>query len=317
MKIALILARYLYSTKKLELPGIGIFYMDPSVIIEPDIDKNSKAEPVSGIRFEYHPQLKESIELTDYIAAKTGKIKALAAADLDSHLGLGLQFLNIGKPFVLEGIGQLIKTQAGQLEFSAGLLQPAVLKDQENWQPMADHSAQSGENDYKDLLNTRRDSVQWKKPAAIFLIVAGLGVAIWGGYTIYKNNTGTDTSVLAKESAGALSKPAASQSPVPQPATSTPASDTSTTSTIPAYPNTTPPVSGMYKFVIETAGRQRAFTRYQKLKGLPTDVKMETSDSINFKLYFLLAANPADTARLLDSLRTNYTPKWSKAFIDR
>ena len=34
--------------------------------------------------------------------AQTGKIKALASADLESYLELAQQFLNIGKPYLLE-----------------------------------------------------------------------------------------------------------------------------------------------------------------------------------------------------------------------
>jgi hypothetical protein len=314
LKLALLLAQYLYANKKLDLPGIGTFHLDPSVVIDPETDKNTKAEPISGIHFDYNTSIKENTELTDYIAAKSGKIKALAAADLDSHLWLGQQFLNIGKPFVLEGIGQLTKTQAGALDFSAGILQPEVLKDQQNWQPMADHSSQAGENDYKDLLNNRKETAQWKKPVAIIMIIAGIGVAIWGGYTVYKNNSAEAvTDSLAKESSSPVVQPQVNNGN-PGTTTSSPADTTNNTTA----PTITPSISpaGMYKFVVETAGRQRALARYKTLKNLPTDVKMETADSVNYKLYFLLPASPADTAKLLDSLRTYYTPKWSKAFIE-
>lgn len=315
MKLALLLAQYLYTNKKLDLPGIGTFHLDPSVVIDPEIEKNHKPEPLNGIRFDYNNSIKENPELTDYIAAKSGKIKALAAADLDSHLWLGQQFLNIGKPFVLEGIGQLIKTQSGALDFSAGSIQPEILKVQENWQPIADTSSQAGENDYKDLLNTRRESVQWKKPAAFILIIAGIGVAIWGGYTIYKKNSAAQPAAMTTQDAPPVTKPAPSV-PEPVPATTTLPADTS------SQPNNTMAVTpgsnaGMFRFVVETAGRQRALARFQKLKSLPTDIKLETADSINYKLYFLLSASPADTAKMLDSLRTYYTPKWSKAFIER
>ena len=315
MKLALLLAQYLYANKKLDLPGIGTFHLDPSVVIDPDADKNHKAEPISGIQFDYNSSIKENTELTDFIAAKSGKIKALAAADLDSHLWLGQQFLNIGKPFVLEGIGQLTKTQSGTLEFSAGALQPEVLKVQENWQPMADHSSQAGENDYKDLLNNRKDPVQWKKPVAFILIIAGIGVAIWGGYTIYKKNTTVSTGTIVKEASTTIDQP--------QPGPSTNSADTIQTTSINAGSADTSnnrivaAPGGMYKFVVETATRQRALSRYQRLKALPTDVKMETADSVSFKLYFLLSASPADTAKMLDSLRTYYTPKGSKAYIER
>ena len=313
MKLALLLAQYLYANKKLDLPGIGTFHLDPSVVIDPESDKNTKAEPISGIHFDYNTSIKENTELTDYIAAKSGKIKALAAADLDSHLWLGQQFLNIGKPFVLEGIGQLTKTQAGALDFSAGILQPEILKDQQNWQPMADHSSQAGENDYKDLLNNRKETAQWKKPVAIIMIVAGIGVAIWGGYTVYKNNsTEAGTNSLVKESSSTVIQSQVNTGITDS--TGTPADTSNMTPVNTVTPATSP--AGMYKFVVETAGRQRALARYKKLKDLPTDVKLETADSLNFKLYFLLQVSPMDTTKVLDSLRTYYTPKGSKAFIE-
>ncbi|MBI5372006.1 MAG: hypothetical protein HZA79_08265 [Sphingobacteriales bacterium] len=306
MKLALVLAQYLYINKRLDLPGIGSFHLDPSVVIDPELDKNIKTEPADGIHFEYNAALKENTDLIDYIASKTGKIKALAAADLDSHLWLGQQFLNIGKPFVLDGIGQLLKTQGGQLIFTSGTILSEILKEQPGRQLAPDHSSQEREHDYSDLLNPRKEKIQWKKPAALFLVLAGIVVAIWGGYTIYKRNSAeteeTKTTVREKEKK-------ALPAPVPGPAST----DTGLTKVVtqPALP------AGNYKFVVETAGKQRALARYQKLKNLPTDVRMETNDSITFKLYFLLPAIPADTAKIRDSLRLYYTPKWSMAFVEQ
>ncbi len=306
LKLALILAQYLYINKRLDLPGIGSFYLDPAFVIDPELDKNTKKEPTDSIRFEYNAALKENTEVINYIASKTGKIKALAAADLDSHLWLGQQFLNIGKPFVLDGIGQLLKTQAGQLTFTSGVILPEVLKEQPGRQPVPDHSSQEREHDYSDLLHPRKEKMQWKKPAAVILVLAGIVVAIWGGYIIYKRNSAeteeTKTTALEKEKT-------ALPAPVPGPAS------TDTGLTIAAAKPVLP--AGNYKFVVETAGKQRALARYQKLKNLPTDVRMETADSVTFKLYFLLPATPADTAKIRDSLRLYYTPKWSMAFVEQ
>jgi hypothetical protein len=57
--------------------------------------------------------------------------------------------------------------------------------------------------------------------------------------------------------------------------------------------------------VIEVAGKKRAFYRYYKLKqDLP--IKMSTTDSTTFKLYLVLPATAADTARIADSLTSRY-----------
>ena len=75
--------------------------------------------------------------------------------------------------------------------------------------------------------------------------------------------------------------------------------------------------AGNYKFVVETADKFRGLTRFNKLKGFGLDIKMETRDSLSFKLYFVLPAMAADTSRLLDSLRRLYTPAGNKAYIER
>jgi hypothetical protein len=51
----------------------------------------------------------EDAELVIFIAENTGKMKSLVASDLDSNLELARQFLNIGKPYLFEGIGHFQK----------------------------------------------------------------------------------------------------------------------------------------------------------------------------------------------------------------
>jgi hypothetical protein len=65
----------------------------------------------------------------------------------------------------------------------------------------------------------------------------------------------------------------------------------------------------MYRFVIEKAYKQRAFSRYNYLKENLIDVKMDTRDSVLFNLYFLLPATPADTAWKRDSLQRLYSTR--------
>lgn len=285
--------------------------MDPSVVIDPETEKNNNKDLTGAISFEQDYSLKESPELISYIASQTGKIKALAAADLDSHLWLGQQFLNIGKPFILEGIGHLIKTQTGQLEFTTGQLHPEMLKTTPERTVITDQRVHENDIDYSTILQPRKEAAAWRRPLAFLLIIAGIGIAIWGGYFIYKKNSREETDITKtsrKETAPAK------EVTVPTPAA--PVQPDSNTNSI--AEKTQVPLSadsGMYKFVVETAGKQRAFTRFQKLKSLPTEIQMETQDSVTYTLFFLIRATAADTTKMLDSLRTCYTPKWSQAYI--
>ena len=56
-----------------------------------------------------------------------------------------------------------------------------------------------------------------------------------------------------------------------------------------------------YKYVLEIAKAKRAFKRYNVLKDNLWDVKMETADSIQYKLFLLLPVR-SDTTKVLDSL---------------
>ncbi len=288
MKIAPLLAQYLYIHKRLDLPGLGIFLLDPSTPIEPENNKQNKATNLEGVSFENKPSLKEAPELVQFIASQTGKIKALAAADLESHLGLAQQFLNIGKPFLFEGIGSLVKGRSGEFSFSSG----QAIYVSPKAQPARDNFSSTEESihDYKSIFYPRKTKTQWKKPIAVFLLLAGLGLAIWGGYTVYKRTTAKKTEVAADDNK--KDEPALTGA-------ETLSNKPGTTSTIQTAAVTP---SGNFKFVLETSTAQRAFTRFSRLKTFQWNVQMETKDSLSYTLYMLLPGEATDTTRLLDSL---------------
>ena len=96
MKIPSLLAQYLYHYKQLDLSGIGSFTLDNSAISSLQNSKQRQAI-LEGVTFVSNPAVKDSSELIGFIAEKTGKMKALAHSDLESHLQLAHQFLNMGK----------------------------------------------------------------------------------------------------------------------------------------------------------------------------------------------------------------------------
>jgi len=124
LKLAALLAEYLYQQKKLDLAGIGTFSINPSRQINSDAQ-----HPSAGISFEHNASVKDDDELIGYISAQTGKMKTLASSDLSSYIELGLQFLHIGKPLQIEGIGTLVKTKDGGLDFTADHLIVSKVKE--------------------------------------------------------------------------------------------------------------------------------------------------------------------------------------------
>ena len=133
MKIEEALSKYLLKKRTLTLQSIGTFYINKEFQI---VEEANTPFPEDAITFEYDLKAKEDDELVDFIVEHTKKIKPLASADLDSYLTLGKQFLNIGKPFVIEGVGTLEKTPDG-IKFKAGqfitpkIEAPKALKENE------------------------------------------------------------------------------------------------------------------------------------------------------------------------------------------
>jgi hypothetical protein len=289
LKISPLLSQYFFTNKQLSLSGIGRFILEePGFVIE-EPGKSSKSVITGNIRFEQDPTTGEDAELVIFIAQQSGKMKSLAAADLDSNLELARQFLNIGKPFTIEGIGTLTKNKTGKLEFTQ--TSSALEKGKEQGGEGKDITSTTEDSftDYQEMFSPKKHNIPASKRIVTWVIIlAGLSLAVFGGYLVY-NNT----------------KKKVKESPVVTPKETLP--DTSNKTAI-----LTPPVSqtidstNFYRFVIENAGRTRAMQRFTDLRSYGHDIRMETKDSVRFKLFYLLKVNPSDTARIRDSLTLNY-----------
>jgi len=262
---------------------------------------------MEGISFENDPSIKETKGLVDFISSQTGKMKALATADLDSYLELAQQFLNIGKPFLVEGVGSLVKIKSGQFAFTSGDIMPEKLKEYSAREISSTASTEESFSDYKKNSVTNKGKAGWRKSVALLLLLAGVGLAIWGGYTMYKKTTGEDNFSTASDKNQPTeivqvpdSITPATKDSVSITKTNLPVTPDIATKTIQSIPQ------GNYKFVIEVANKKRAFYRYETLKKSSVPIQMSTTDSIIFKLFFVLPATAMDTARINDSLTIWY-----------
>lgn len=310
MKLAPLFAEYLFTNRQLDLPGIGSFRLDAQIPVDLEGIRSGKLVITEGIHFEPRPTLRESPELVDFIAVSTGKIKALAAADLDSSLESARQFLNIGKPCLFEGIGTLTKLQNGRYEFQPGA--PVI----EKARPKAarEHTVsleeQPSSEGFKQIFYTARSRPNYRKTLFIFLLLSGVGLAIWGGYMVYKRTTSKDTGLSSAPTETAAER-------LPEPGLAAAATDSIPKQDSSSIKPSQPTPEGAFKFVVETADKARGLSRFGKLRSFGLPVQMETRDSQTFRLFFLLPAIPADTSRILDSLRRLYTPAGNTAYIEK
>jgi hypothetical protein len=327
----------LYQTKKLDLPGIGSFTLDPATVLPEESDKGMHT-PASGIIFSNTNIKIPDNDLISFLQLHTGKMKSLTASDLDFFLTTGRQLLNIGKIFYLDGIGTLVKNNQGKLDFTPGDYSTERLDEPGPGKSPAKKEA--GEKRKADSEQASRGYEPRGNSLRQLLLLAGIigGLAIigWGGYTLYKKNTlpepqaGSNT-VLKQDSvttrpdtanrdttkrSDSVSSPAPTHAPARAPASVSPAVSPSGAGagsvSAPAIPaNNAATIVGpnqrLYKFVIlETYKKGRALRRYNQLLGFQLNIKLYQKDSSYFKLYFPIAATIRDTSHIKDSLQDVY-----------
>jgi hypothetical protein len=289
LKLSSLFAKYLYQHKKLRLPGIGVFTLDPTLSV-PDASDKSFPEFLNNIRFSQEAVSAPDDEFINFIRTETGKIKPLAESDLDSYLSDGKILLNIGKPFHIEGIGSLQKVREGMLEFNPGDVHHHKT-DIHTHEP--EESTTKSKTFY---LDTTTPGTGVRKILIALGAIAGIIIVIWGGYILYNRNGAPPSAGLVDSITSLPPRP-----------------DSLKISAMPdsfQHGGTDSQGRHNYKFVIErTANKGRALRRYNQLVGLLEDVKMESKDSTLFKLYFVLPAFPSDTARIRDSLKVWYGRK--------
>jgi hypothetical protein len=318
LKLPQLLSQYLYQIKRLDLPGIGSFTLEADAVIPAESDRVGQVA-ATGIRFKNVTVRAADDNLVNYIKEHTGKMKSLAASDLDFYLTTGRQLLNIGKPFYIEGIGTLIKNKEEGFNFTPGEYMVARL-DESGSERRASYDEPAREREVK---NTSA-----KQGLLLLLIIVGLGIVGWGGYYLYKRNsfsepaekqavilpdTTSKTSTLKDSTIKKEVKDTTVQkvtapgpdAPTPAPSTSTAAAPATTVST--AADGAPLPGTMLYRFIIlSTDNKHHALRRYNQLLGYQLNIKMDQKDSAWFKLYFPIEALPKDTSYIKDSLSDTY-----------
>ncbi len=289
MKIENLLVQHFYSAKEVTLQGVGTFKLSPDFVMPPENDKDLEI-PDNAITFQYNSRATEDDALIGYIVRQTRKMKPLAAADLDSYLVLGKQFLNIGKPFRIEGLGMLLKNQMGEYEFTQGHSFHAKPE------PAAPPTVKEKHEDEDiSFASESKSSFSGRKGLLIAAIIVGLGMtgaAAWYFLTRNKNKPEqvTETPAVKPDSTQAI-KPAAD---------SLNSKADSATTTAPATINTGYTFKVVIKNYPSLLLAQKAFNR---LTGYGHKLLLYTSDSVTYKVALPMNSPLSDTTRARDSVR--------------
>jgi hypothetical protein len=318
LKISVLVAQYFYQNKRLNLPGIGTFFLDVAVDVQ-NIDKGSR-DLLDHIHFAQKVITRPDEELIDFIRKHTGKIRPLAESDLETFVADGKLMLNIGKPFHIEGIGTLQKNREGIYEFAPGhpvvqrLESPFSLTNAEHLEDRPKKKSV-----FDDDPNEARNA-QIRRVAIIIGAVIGIGIIVWGGYSLFSSKVKDPKTVTAASSGSTedtqqqtseylsnLNDPKKQLENVINKDSvllnEVNGGDTSKATSVTAAPVATGPQK-MYKYVLQTTRSKTTATGM--LNRLKPKVQLETVDSTLFKIVISLPGTPADTTRIKDSLRYWY-----------
>lgn len=295
MKIEQLLVQHFYNCREVTLQGMGTFSLSPDFVMPKENDKDADI-PDNAISFTYNARATEDDALISFIVEQTRKMKSLAAADLDSYLALGKQFLHIGKPFKIEGIGMLVKNQQGQLEFTKGMgflskleTGPAALKEKTETAEIsfASEARPSSRNSKKGIL-----------AAAIIISIGLLGIVAW--YFLFRDNDKLSSPVAVAATTDTLQAVVPKKDTVALPVPLKPA-----------------PANDGYTFKVVflvTTDSGAAASRMNTLIARKHQVIMYKQDSTRYRLAEPFTVPLTDTARIKDSLNRYYYS--GKGFIE-
>lgn len=254
-------------------------------------DKSKASElpqPQGALTFEFDKKAITSPGLIVYIAERTNKNKGLILSDLESYIELMRQFINIGKPYEMEGVGIFKLAKSNEYEFIAYDLS-ANIEDQKNTKKQ---HAKNNPN-----LVVKKSSDKSALMVLAILIVLGVLVVIgWGTYKLFLGN-------------GAISTKDTTSTTVTNPANDTAAglNQTLHTDTITSPASVVLSDTGDYKFFFETTAiANRAYLRTEQLKklGKPSGYDSVATDSGHiYTLYLKMHLKNADTTLTKDSLQ--------------
>ncbi|MGB4844798.1 MAG: hypothetical protein WBP16_10060 [Ferruginibacter sp.] len=294
MKIEQLLVQHFFQAKELTLQGMGTFTLSPDFVMPKESDKDAQI-PENAISFQYNLRATEDDDLINYIVQQTRKMKALASADLDSYLVLGKQFLNIGKPFKIEGLGLLVKNQQGEYTFTQG--NTFAVRQESTIAELKDLK----EEPQISFASENKTKPGSKKGLLIALIIIGLGMigtTAWYFLVKKKNNAvPAATLIVAAQDSSKKEAPESDSTAIPK-----------QESVPPADPYT-------FKVVfMVTSDSAAAVARMNVLKAREHNVIMYRKDSVYFKLAEPFTLPLTDTAYVKDSLNSFYY--LGRAFIE-
>ncbi|HSC55312.1 MAG TPA: hypothetical protein VLC98_16890 [Phnomibacter sp.] len=290
MTVEQLITRYVYQHGEISLQGIGTIKLLDAV---PDVEylQKHKLVVINGLEFVHQKMAVTTPDFVKYYATQRGKIASLATNDIEAFLGMATQFLNIGNPFEIKGLGTLSKINDGTLLMAPGFF--IITKEEEATGKLKERQVDTED---KSDTNFYGEKEQKTSPLVKILLGAMLAIVIVaGGWWLYKSITQPDTAQEVAANGGDTLL-------VPQANT---AVDTPAVQTTPvAMPVDSLTVVSWKAIFRQVSGKDTAIALHNGYKKkIATPILMQTADSVTFQFYVQIQSAAKDTTFKKDSIR--------------
>lgn len=281
---------FLLQHKKLTLGKMGSF----AIVTEP-----AQGQSAGDVVFTADKKAETSGELLDLIAEKSGKGRGLVASDLESYLEQVRQFINIGKPYIIEDVGAVWLNKTGNYEFTRhtgiALATNTVQVDQHFLPENTGVVARMG----------KRNGIMGLAFIVVILVIAGVGYGVYNMLSSKKKAPDTEVASDATPAETPVTAPASSAG---DSGAVVPKSDSATAAVQPTVVAAISKDSARYRFVFETtASSERAHARTAQLQSFGDPARFDSvkqeDGSYSYRLYLRQKLAIADSAKAKDSVQ--------------
>lgn len=304
MKVEPLIVRYLEHNKKVAIESIGHFVFDGTLNKSSGESDSDCPFEEGSVSFTFDKNEKPDQGLIDFIVTESGKIRPLASSDLESFCMLGKQFLNIGKPMLIRGLGFLIKNQDGTYSFTQGeylpeKTEPSLSKQKQRIADEIRGDKNSG-MDFSSSKKKSQSSVKWLPIMIIVLLLSMTGAVIY--YFMNKEEGLTEVDVPETVS----DTPIKTNSALPIIDTTSHINSMDSNAVSKKEDTTNMPNPHEFYVIVRSySDLQSAQKGYSRLIVLPfaRKIKLITSDSIQYRIAVPVNGLLSDSSRLRDSVK--------------
>lgn len=292
-----LIVKYLYQHKQISLQGFGTITLMSNVPDSEMIHKNRQIL-IEGITFDYNMKAQTDEAFVLFYSQQLGKIKPLAISDIESHLQLAKQLMNIGKPYEVDGLGIFAMQKDGNVVLHPGNYAITVADNNSPHNRLRERTEQQEKTEAE---TSGGIGGGLRKGLLVVGILLALGVAGWFIWTKFINVTPENGSAVSTTATDSLQQLTDSLVPATDSLTlqDTAAASRDSLSKVVALPAADTIKWRAYFRTFQ--GKERVNTMQQLYKKY--NPVIETTDSVVFRVYVMLSSPLADTAAKTDSLR--------------